>query len=256
MFKKNFVTEYNNNTLDLNLNEINNSGNKSLFQKEHKDDKILTSLYKHNNNNHNGDVSEQKSINNDKLNISIDFDNNISYDSICKLNPKEEFFVDMISSNNNNSYNFNKSNHIPCYSTETHNDKINISLYICFFKLVSKNTYYIFTNNNDEQLLSSLYNCITIQDIQPILNTTHFKLKHRTSILKYLRTIYLIDNLDPYSIINQSHHLTTNEFFTLLKSTPSIITTEGFSDSDFLLQPICSYSNKTLSKLQSKYNTI
>ena len=131
--------------------------------------------------------------------------------------------------------------------------KGNQSLYFSFFNIISKRTFYTFSSEEDVLILNSLYKFNDLKDYKILLETDQLTLKQRTILLKYCRTIYFLDRLDMYNILNQFRHLTTIEFKALIESNTIVEQNIG----DYLtFKEVLDIPADKVKILQEKYNLI
>ena len=97
------------------------------------------------------------------------------------------------------------------------NKKILLSLYFTFFKFISKKTFYLYNNDEDNEILNILLSINNFEAIKKSFNDNAFTLKQKYIILQYIRTICFIDHLDEYEILDQVYPLSNFEFKDLLK---------------------------------------
>ena len=131
--------------------------------------------------------------------------------------------------------------------------KTNKSLYFSFFNIISKRTFYTFSSEEDLLILQSLYKFNDLKDYKTLFETNQLTLKQRTILLKYCRTMYLIDRMDMYNILAKFHHLTTSEFKALIESNTIVEQNIG----DYLtFEKVLDLPVNKVKSLQEKYNLI
>jgi len=95
--------------------------------------------------------------------------------------------------------------------------KITLELYFAFFDLISTKSYYHFNTEDDINVYNKLYNFNDFDVYKRLFNSNLISLKNKTKILKFLRSIFFIDKLDYYNIIEQNKQLTTLDFIKLVQ---------------------------------------
>ena len=130
------------------------------------------------------------------------FDQNFFFQTINSLNNQKE--EDLINVNNSDP--------------SLHEKKIFLSLYFTFFKLIAKNTFYLYNNDEDNEILDILFSFDNLPEIKNSFYNNSFSLKQKYILLQYLRTIYFIDRLDKYEILDQLSPLSNLEFEILLRN--------------------------------------
>jgi hypothetical protein len=177
---------------------------------------------------------------------------------IIKKNPsnifdKNIFFQIFYLVNNQKRDNqMNKNINIP-----NDNNKILLSLYFTFFRLITKKTFYIYNNEEDNEIIEILLSFNNFPEIKKSFNNNIFTLKQKYIILQYLRTICFIDHLDEYEILDQIFPLSNSEFEVLLRNN-LIQTNINFSDlnNQKTSGPIKVLNNESQNSLIKKYQRI
>ena len=134
-----------------------------------------------------------------KKNPSNLFDKNISFQIFYLLKRKKENIINIDDNINNNQ-------------------KMYLSLYFTFFKLITMNTYYFYNNTEDNEIFNILLSFNNLPEVQKSFDNNLFSLKQKYILLQYIRTIYFNDHLDEYEILDQIAPLTNLEFRFLLKN--------------------------------------
>ena len=128
-----------------------------------------------------------------------------------------------------------------------------LSLYFSFFKLFGVNTFYMFNNDENNSVMKILYDFTDLDLLKKYFSHNYLDLKQKIIILKYLRSVYFIDHLDPCDILSQKYNLTTIEFNVLIKC--SAIVDEKFEKCLNLKQGLSLPAN-IVNDLMSKYKKI
>ena len=176
---------------------------------------------------------------------------------IFKNNPsnlfnKSAFFQILYNVNNKIGNNINQNiNELNVYN----NKKIVLSLYFTFFKLISKNTFYFYNNDEDNEILDILLSINNFEELKKSFNNNIFSLKQKYIILQYLRTICFIDRLDEYEILDQIFPLSNSEFRDLLRNN-LIQTNINLNDLNFQIVSEPAINNESQNVLIKKYNRI
>ena len=90
-----------------------------------------------------------------------------------------------------------------------------ISYYFQFFKLITKNSYYVY--NNDEfgkKVISSILEFIDIQALEKIFSESSDMMSYtqKCILLKFIRTYYFIDYLDQVNYLNKKNPLSNKDY--------------------------------------------
>ena len=102
---------------------------------------------------------------------------------------------------------------------ESDNDKkLFLSLYFTFFKLITKNTFYIYNNDEDNEIMNILLSFNDFGEIRNTFINKKFTLKQKYILLQYIRTLCFIDQLDEFEILDQVSPLSNYEFEILIKN--------------------------------------
>lgn len=98
------------------------------------------------------------------------------------------------------------------------NRKIDLEIYFSFFKLVSKNTFYIFKNDKyKNNLYKLLFKFNDLEFYKTIFEKSlNITLHQKTILLYFLRTFYFFDILNQVDYINHQHQLTNKEYVSLI----------------------------------------
>ena len=110
------------------------------------------------------------------------------------------------------------------YDNEEINIKIRnceIEYYFQFFELVTKNSFYIY--NNDEygkKLIDSILEFIDIEALEKILfdSSDIITYEQKTILLKFVRTYYFIDYLDQINYLKKADHLSKKDYKYMIKN--------------------------------------
>ncbi len=93
-----------------------------------------------------------------------------------------------------------------------------LSLYFTFFKFITMSTFYCYNNEEDNEIIDILSSFNNLVEIKKAFSSHLFTLKEKYIILKYLRTICFLDQLDEYEILDQVMPLSNSEFSNLLQN--------------------------------------
>ena len=162
------------------------------------------------------------------------FDTNIFFQNIHLLNNKKG--EDTLKANN--------------FDPSLQAKRISLSLYFTFFRLISKNTFFLYNNVEDNEIINILFSFNNLNEIKNSFENNIFTLKQKYILLQYLRTIYFLDHLDEYEILDQSYPLSNPEFEILLRN--NLIQT-NININDLKLSTVNNISHNILIK---KYNQI
>ena len=96
-----------------------------------------------------------------------------------------------------------------------------LDYYFHFFEIMTKNTFYVY--NNDEKgkkYVKTLINFIDLENLSQLLinNPDMITLYQKSILLKFIRTYYLLDYLDPINILKKSSLLTKKQYKSILKN--------------------------------------
>ena len=99
--------------------------------------------------------------------------------------------------------------------------KKELDFYFPFFQIMTKNSFYVF--KNDEQGKKDLETLINFIDLENlgiiIMNNPHLiTLNQKRILLKFIRTFYLMDILDPINILKKSSLLTMRQYKLMVKN--------------------------------------
>ena len=98
--------------------------------------------------------------------------------------------------------------------------KIDLDYYFQFFEIVTKNSYYIYQNDEEgKQNIETLINFINLKELSALLinSPEMISIKQKSILLKFIRTFYLIDYLDQINYLKKYHLLGTKQYKILVK---------------------------------------
>ena len=141
-----------------------------------------------------------------------------------------------------------------------YNKKIFLSLYFTFFRLITKNTFYIYNNDEDNEIMDILISFNHFPEIKDAFVNNKFTLKQKYILLEYIRTLCFIDHLDEFEILDQVSPLSNYEFELLIRNN-LIQTNINKNDLNPQFSQRTSSSTKSLNNIShntliNKYNKI
>ena len=98
---------------------------------------------------------------------------------------------------------------------------IEIDYYFQFFELITKNSFYVYNNDEyDKKLIKSILEFIEIQELEKILTDSSDMMTYNQKIvlLRFIRTYYLIDYLDQVNYLNKENLLSNNDYKLMIKN--------------------------------------
>ena len=99
--------------------------------------------------------------------------------------------------------------------------KIELDYYFQFFEIMTKNSFYIYKNDEKgKKYLEILINFIDIENLSIYLvnNSELITLEQKGILLKFIRAFYLMDSLDQINILKKSFLLTTKQYISMIKN--------------------------------------
>jgi hypothetical protein len=98
--------------------------------------------------------------------------------------------------------------------------KYDLDYYFQFFEIVTKNSYYIYQNDEEgKQNIETLINFINLKELSALLINAPemISITQKSILLKFIRTFYLVDYLDQINYLKKYHLLGTKQYKILLK---------------------------------------
>ena len=98
--------------------------------------------------------------------------------------------------------------------------KYDLDYYFQFFDIITKNSFYVYENDEEgKQNIEKLINFIDLENLSRLLikSPQLINFKQKSILLKFIRTFYLLDYLDPVNILKKRHLLTTKQYKIMLK---------------------------------------
>ena len=98
--------------------------------------------------------------------------------------------------------------------------KYDLDFYFQFFEILTKNSFYVYENDEEgKHNIEKLIKFIDLENLSRLLiKSPHLiTLKQKTILLKFIRTFYLLDYLDPVNFLKKRHLLTTKQYKLMLK---------------------------------------
>ena len=111
----------------------------------------------------------------------------------------------------------NTYNNLPNYKQIR---KYDLDFYFTFFEIITKNSFYVYENDEEGKIqLEKLINFIDLENLSRLLINSPqiINYKQKTILLKFIRTFYLLDYLDPVDFLKKRHLLTTKQYKYMLK---------------------------------------
>ena len=98
--------------------------------------------------------------------------------------------------------------------------KYDLDFYFQFFEIITKNSFYVYENDEEgKENIKILINFIDLENLSKLLiqSPELITFSQKRILLKFIRTFYLLDYLDPVNYIKKSHLLTTKQYKIMLK---------------------------------------
>ena len=98
--------------------------------------------------------------------------------------------------------------------------KYDLDYYFQFFEILTKNSYYVYDNDEEgKQNIETLINFIDLDNLSKLLidSPELLNISQKRILLKFIRTFYLLDYLDPLNILKMRHLLTTKQYKLMIK---------------------------------------
>ena len=145
------------------------------------------------------------------------------------FNQFEKIKSDIIEIFKNNPYKFltpqlfqkwfdiNAANTIPNFMEMR---KYDLDYYFQFFEIITKNSFYVYENDdNGKENIKTLINFIDLENLSRLLiiSPELITYSQKSILLKFIRTFYLLDYLDPVNYLKKEHLLTTKQYKFMLK---------------------------------------
>ena len=99
--------------------------------------------------------------------------------------------------------------------------KWDLAFYFQFFKLISKETFYVYDNDvKGKKLIEWLKSFIDIETLSFILNTSNelFSCEYKTTLFHFIRTYYLVDELNQVNYLKKNNLLTTDQYKSMIEN--------------------------------------
>ena len=99
--------------------------------------------------------------------------------------------------------------------------KNELDFYFQFFEIMTKNSFYVYKNDEQgKKDVEILIKFIDLKNLSTLLiaNPYLITLSQKSILLKFIRTFYLIDYLDPINIFKKSHLLTMKQYKSMMKN--------------------------------------
>ena len=145
------------------------------------------------------------------------------------FNQYEKIKKEIIEIFKNNKFNFltpklfqkwfdkNEFNNVPNFMEIR---KYDLDFYFQFFEILTKNSFYVYENDIEgKQNIETLINFIDLENLSRlIINAPELiKYSQKSILLKFIRTFYLLDYLNPVNILKMRHLLTTKQYKMMIK---------------------------------------
>ena len=98
--------------------------------------------------------------------------------------------------------------------------KYDLDYYFQFFEIITKNSFYVYENDEKgKENIKTLINFIDLENLSRLIINSPELITYtqKRILLKFIRTFYLLDYLDPINYLKKSHLLTTKQYKYLLK---------------------------------------
>ena len=99
--------------------------------------------------------------------------------------------------------------------------KYDLNYYFQFFEILTKNSFYIYENDEEGKMkIEKIINFIDLENLSRLLINSPqlINFKQKSILLKFIRTFYLLDYLDPVDFLKKRHLLTTKQYKYMLKN--------------------------------------
>ena len=99
--------------------------------------------------------------------------------------------------------------------------KYDMDYYFQFFEILTRNSFFVYENDEEgKQNIKTIINFIDLDNLSRLLFSfpQSINYKRKSILLKFIRTFYLLDYLDPVNILKQSHLLTTTQYKYMIKN--------------------------------------
>ena len=96
-----------------------------------------------------------------------------------------------------------------------------LDYYFQFFEIMTKNSFYIYKNDEEaKKNIEILIKFIDLENLSNFIinNPDLITLEQKSILLKFIRTFYLMDYLDPINILKKSFLLTTKQYKSMIKN--------------------------------------
>ena len=96
-----------------------------------------------------------------------------------------------------------------------------LDYYFQFFEIMTKNSFYIYKNDDEaKKNIEILIKFIDLENLSNFIinNPDLITLEQKSILLKFIRTFYLMDYLDPINILKKSFLLTTKQYKSMIKN--------------------------------------
>ena len=96
-----------------------------------------------------------------------------------------------------------------------------LDYYFQFFEIMTKNSFYIYKNDDEaKKNIEILIKFIDLENLSNLIinNPDLITLEQKSILLKFIRTFYLMDYLDPINILKKSFLLTTKQYKSMIKN--------------------------------------
>ena len=96
-----------------------------------------------------------------------------------------------------------------------------LDYYFQFFEIMTKNSFYIYKNDDEaKKNIEILIKFIDLEKLSNFIinNPDLITLEQKSILLKFIRTFYLMDYLDPINILKKSFLLTTKQYKSMIKN--------------------------------------
>ena len=99
--------------------------------------------------------------------------------------------------------------------------KYDLEYYFQFFDILTKNSFYIYENDKEGKLkIEKIIDFIDLENLSRLLINSPqlINYKQKGILLKFIRTFYLLDYLDPVDFLKKRHLLTTKQYKFMVKN--------------------------------------
>ena len=99
--------------------------------------------------------------------------------------------------------------------------KYDLDYYFQFFEILTRNSFYVYENDEEgKKNIETLINFIDLENLSRLLTNCPqlINCKQKSILLKFIRTFYLLDYLDPVNYLKKAHLLTTTQYKYMLKN--------------------------------------